>query len=438
MAERPRVVIVGAGFGGLWAARAMSGSPADVLLIDRGNYHTFLPLLYQVAAAELDAEDIAYPVRSILRKQPNIRFAMAEVNRIDLARQTVESESLVTRYDFLIVATGSTSHFFGVPGAARHAFTLKTLEQGIALRNHILSRFERAAHEPSADRRQRMLTFIIVGGGPTGVEFAGALAELIHKSLTKDFPRVDFGEVPVVLVEAADSLLASLPESLRAYALARLRKMGVEVRLKTMVSRITREAAYLKDGTVIPTETVVWTAGVRGEPMAQMWGLPTVSNGRVTVLPTLQVPGHPEVYVVGDLASIEDGGHPLPMTAPVATQQGVAASRNITRQIAGLDPLPFRYRGKGTMVTIGRNAAVASLGRWSFTGFPAWVLWLSVHLFNLVGFHNRLEVLISWAWTYLFSDPAVRLILSVKPVQASTPVRDTPKSSTAPDDKTQT
>ena len=437
MAERPRVVIVGAGFGGLWAARTMAGSPADVLLFDRSNFHTFLPLLYQVAAAELDAEDIAYPVRSILRKLPGIRFAMAEVTRVDLASQIVESARLVTRYDFLIVATGSTSHFWGVPGAAQHAFALKTLEQGIALRNHILSRFERAAHEPDADRRRQLLTFVIVGGGPTGVEFAGALAELIHKPLTKDFPRVNFGKVPVVLVEAGDSLLPSLPEPLRAYTLARLRKMGIEVRLKTMVSRITREDAHLKDGTVIPTETVVWTAGVRGEPMAQMWGLPAASKGRVTVLPTLQLPGHPEVYVVGDLASIEDGGHPLPMTAPVAIQQGVAAARNITRRMAGSEPVAFRYRDRGTMVAIGRNAAVANLGRWSSTGLLAWALWLSVHLFNLIGFRNRLMVLINWAWAYLFSDPAVRLILSVKPVRASAPMHDTPKSSTAPDDKSQ-
>lgn len=409
--NRPRVTIIGAGFGGLWAARTFVRYPVEVLLIDRNNYHSFLPLLYQVAAAELEPEEIAYPVRSILWKLPNAQFVLANVRRVDLARRVMETDGRAIPYDFLILATGSVSHFFGVPGAGQHAFPLKTLEEGVALRNHILCCFERAIHEPDAGRRQRALTFAIVGGGPTGVEFAGALAELIRGPLVKDYPMLDFHEVRVVLLEAMDGLLPGLPERLRTYALARLGRMGVEVRLQAVVSQITRERVHLKDATVIPAETVVWTAGVRGDPLAQAWGLPTARAGRVAVLPTLQVPGHPEVYIIGDLAQVEESGQPLPMIAPVAIQQGVAAARNIGRQIAGQDPLPFHYRDPGTMVTIGRNAGVVYLRGRAFVGFPAWVLWLSVHLFNLIGFRNRLLVLINWAWDYLFYERAVRLIL---------------------------
>ena len=399
--QRPRVVILGAGFGGLWAARTLAGSPAEVLLLDRNNYHAFLPLLYQVAAAELEPEDIAYPVRSILRRLSNVHFVMADVKGVDFARQVVETDDAPIPYDFLVLSTGSVSHFFGVPGAAQHAFPLKTVEHGIALRNHILGCFERATHEPSAARRQRALTFAIVGGGPTGVEFAGALAELIRGPLVKDFPMLDFRQVRLVLLEAVEGLLPGLPERLRAYTQARLGRMGVEVRLQAVVSEVTPQAVHLKDGTVIPTETVVWTAGVCGDPLARAWGLPTARGGRVPVLPTLQVNGHPQVYVIGDLAYLEEAGRPLPMIAPVAIQQGMHAARNIIRQVRGSEPLPFHYRDPGTMVTIGRNAAVACLGRRCLTGFAAWVVWLSVHLFKLIGFRNRLLVLINWAWDYL-------------------------------------
>lgn len=408
------MVIVGAGFGGLWAVRALSGAPVDVLLVDRNNYHAFLPLLYQVAAAELEPEDIAYPVRSILRTLRHARFTLADVKEIDLAGRVVKAASGPIPYDFLVLATGSVSHFFGVPGAGQHAFPLKTMEHGIALRNHILGCFERAAREPSAERRQRGLASVIVGGGPTGVEFAGALAELIRGPLVKDYPSLDFREVRVVLLEARESLLPGLPDRLCTYTQERLRRMGVEVRVRAAVSEVKSQTVHLKDGTIVPTETVVWTAGVRGDPSAQAWGLPTARDGRVTVLPTLQVPGFPEVYVIGDLAYYEADGRPLPMIAPLAIQQGAVAARNIVRQVAGSDPLPFHYRDTGTMVTIGRNAAVACLGRRGFSGFPAWVLWLSVHIFNLIGFRNRLLVLINWAWDYFFYERAVRLILPLR------------------------
>jgi len=407
-------VIVGAGFGGLWAARTLARSSVNVLVVDRNNYHTFLPLLYQVAAGELEPGDIAYPVRTILRNLPNARFVMAEVKGVDLARRVVHTDGPTIPYDFLVLATGTVDYFFGVPSAHEYAFSLKKLDEGIALRNHILASVERADHEPDAKRRQGLLTFAIVGGGPTGVEFAGALAELIQGPLLKDYPTLDFSEVRIVLVEAKERLLPTLPESLGTYALDRLRKMGVDVRLQSIVSGITHEALHLKDGAVIPTETTVWAAGVRGDPQAEASGLPTALRGRVAVLPTLQVPGHPEVYVVGDLAYIEQGGSPLPMVAPVAIQQGVAAARNIERQASGQAPLPFHYRDRGTMVTIGRNAAAVHLSDRTFTGFLAWVLWLGVHLFNLIGFRNRLLVLINWAWDYLLRERPVSLILPLE------------------------
>ncbi len=409
-----KVVIIGAGFGGLWAARTLAHSLADVLLVDRNNYHTFSPLLYQVAAAELEPENIAYPVRSILKKWPNVHFDMAEVQRVDLAAQTVTTADRTLRYDYLISAIGSTFSFFGIPGAAEYALPLKTLEQAIALRNHILRCFEQATREADALRRQQILSFAIVGGGPTGVEFAGALAELACGPLVRDFPLLDFSQVHVMLFEAAESLLFGQPKSLGDYAEKRLRSMGVDIRLQAAVSQVMPEAIRLRDGTFIPAETVVWTAGVRGVPEAAAWGLPATRNGQISVLPTLQVPGHPEVYVVGDLARIEgiEGGKPaLPMVAPVAIQQGVAAARNIARQIAGQTPTPFRYHDRGTLATIGRNAAIADIGGHQFTGFLAWGIWLGVHIFNLIGFRNRFIVLINWAWDYIFYERGVRLIL---------------------------
>ncbi len=411
MHNRPRVLIVGAGFGGLWAARTLAHSPVEVMLLDRNNYHTFLPLLYQIAAAELEPEDIAYPIRSIVRKWPHTSFCLTEVRRVEFAARTVQTDGPTIPYDFLILSMGSLTHFFGVKGAPEFAYPLKTMEQGIRLRNHVLSCFERAMHVRDAAQLQRILTFAIVGGGPTGVEFAGALAELVRRPLMKDFRGLDFRNVRVVLLEAMNSLLVGMPERLGGYAQRRLQKMGVDVRFKARVSEITPDCVFLKDGTIIPTETVVWTAGVRGDPAVSSWQLPTGGNGRVLVLPTLQLSDHREIYVIGDLASVEQDTTPLPMVAPVAMQQGVTAARNILREIAGRSPLAFHYRDRGTMVTIGRNAAVASLGGLVITGFAAWVIWLSVHLFKLIGFRNRLLVLINWAWDYFFYERAVRLIL---------------------------
>jgi NADH dehydrogenase len=386
-----------------------------VRLVDRHNYHTFFPLLYQVGAAELEPEDIAYPVRSLFRGRGNVRFTLAEMRKVDLERRLVECNGEAMPYDYLVLATGSIPHFFGAAGAAEHAFPLRSLEQGIALRNQVLSCFERAVREPDRMQRRGLLTFAIVGGGPTGVEFAGALAELVYGPLRRDYPSLDFGEVRVLLLEASDRLLSALPGPLGAYALRRLRGMTVQVHLKTTVERVTADALFLKGGEAVSTKTVVWTAGVRGDPDVEQRGLLTNSRGQVKVLPTLQVPDHPEAYVVGDLASVE-GGPPLPMVAPVAMQQGEWAARNILRQIAGRPPAPFRYSDRGMMAVVGRNAAVAHLfGRWPVTGFPAWVLWLALHLVKLIGFRNRLVALSGWAWDYLFYERVVRLILPRRP-----------------------
>jgi len=411
VATRPRVVIVGAGFGGLWAARTLCRLPVDVLVLDRNNYHTFFPLLYQVAAAEVEPEAIVYPLRSIFRGLKNVCFGLAEVQQVDLPTRAVQTSEHSYAYDYLILATGSTSHYFGIPGAEQYAFPLKTLAEGVALRNHILCCFERAAQETDPQQRRRLLTFVIIGGGPTGVEFAGALAELIRGPLVKDYPGLDFRLVRLVLLEARDSLLGGLPHRLRDYSRQRLGRMGVEVHLGAAARRITPVAVELADGSQIPTETVAWTAGVKGSPGVDAWGLPVARNGLVPVLPSLQAPGHPEVYVIGDLAFAPQDGQPLSMIAPVAIQQGVAAAQNIGRQIDGLAALPFQYRDPGTVATIGRNAAVAQVWGRSFTGFPAWVLWLSIHIYKLIGFRNRLVVLINWAWDYLFYEKAVRLIL---------------------------
>jgi NADH dehydrogenase len=409
--HRPNVVVLGAGFGGLWAVRTLAEGPVNVSLIDRHNYHTFFPLLYQVGAAELGPEDITYPLRKVFWKRKNVRFFLGEVQNVDLSAKVVRIPGHEIRYDYLVIALGSQPNFYGIPGLAEYAFTLKSLEQGIALRNQILTCFERAACEDDPELRQAWLTFTIIGGGPTGVEFAGALMELIHGSLDKDFPGLDLRRVRVVLLEAVDHLLNGMPDALSDYTLKRLRKMGVEVRLKSQLVKVTPGEVFLKDETRISSRTVIWLAGVRGNIPGDQWGLTTNRLNQVEVLPTLQVPGHPEVYIAGDLAGIQQDGHPLPMVAQMGIQTGSTAGRNIVRQISSQPPLPFRYRDKGTLDVIGRNAAVAYIWHRAFRGFLAWLIWVWVHVFNLIGYRNRFLVLIDWAWDYLFSEHSVRLIV---------------------------
>jgi NADH:ubiquinone reductase (H+-translocating) len=416
--RRPNVAVLGAGFGGLWAARTLAKGRVDVTLIDKHNYHTFFPLLYQVGAAELEPEDIAQPVRKIFWKRPNVHFHLGEVQDIDLDTHVVRVPGHEIRYDYLVIGLGSRPNFYGIPGAAEHALTLKSLAQGMVLRDQILACFERAACEPDPGHRQAWLSFAIVGGGPTGVEFAGALMELIHGSLHRDFPDLDFRQVRVTLIEAADHLLDNMPEGLSGYARTRLQRMRVDVRLKAQVVRVTPEAVLLKDGARIAARTVIWTAGVLGGIPGNQWGLATDRHGQVEVLPTLQVPGHPEVYVVGDLAGIQQDGQPLPMVAQKGIQTGTTAGRNILRQLKGKRPLPFRYHDKGTLDVIGRYSAVAYIWRRGFRGFAAWLIWVGVHIVNLIGFRNRLLVLVDWAWDYLFGEHGVRLIVSPEPSHA--------------------
>ncbi len=406
----PTVVVVGAGFGGLWAARALDGRGPRVVLIDRNNYHTFLPLLYQVAAAEIGPTGIAYPVRSALRGS-SVQFRMEEVVGLDLRGRAVLTRGGRVGYDALILSLGSVPRYFGVEGAEEHAFPLRTMDDALPLRLHILGSFERGSLLEGPEGRRGLLTFVIVGAGPTGVEFAGALAELVYGPLHPDYPGIARDEPRVILVEAGERVLPGMPDRLADYALRRLQRMGVDVRLGVQVSAVSPQAALLADGTAIETETVIWTAGVGGDPAVAAWGLPVGPAGRVPVTPSLQIDGHPEVFVIGDLAYLEHEGEPLPQVAPVAIQQGRAAAEGALRVISGQEAAPFRFKDPGMLAVIGRNAAVADLRAGSFTGFAAWVLWLVVHIFTLIGFRNRALVLVNWAWNYLTFRRTVRAIL---------------------------
>ncbi len=409
--RRGRVVIAGAGFGGIWAARKLSGSGLDVLVVDKRNFHTFLPLLYQVAAAELEPGQIAYPVRGIFRRKRDTRFAMAEIRGIDRQRRRLITDGPEIPYDCLILSLGSETNFFGIPGAARNCFGLKSLEEGIGLRNHIMSLFEEASQTSDPSRQRELLTFVVAGGGPTGVEYAGALAELIRGPLAEDFPLLNLSQARVVLLEAGQAILAPFPQALREYALNKLGRKGVEVHLGAQVSRVAPEAVLMEDGSALATRTVVWTAGVRGPAVAANLGLDTGPGGRIFVGETLQSRSDPSIFVIGDMAHFEGPGGALPMLAPVAMQQGKLAAVNAKRLLAGKKLKAFRYFDKGVMATIGRAAAVTTFGKVSFTGYTAWAAWLFVHLLMLIGFRNRLAVLINWAWDYFFFERAVRLIV---------------------------
>jgi NADH dehydrogenase len=363
----------------------------------------------QVAAAELEPSGIVYPVRTILRRHGNVQFRLAEVMGLELHNKTVLTDTGPIRYDYLILGIGSTTQYFGVDGAEQHAFPLRTLDEAVVLRNHVLRRFEAAEQATDSLERRRHLTFVIVGGGPTGVEYAGALQELINGPLAKDHQRIDPPEVSIILVEATAGLLSIYPDRLAHYARRRLTKMGVDVRTKATVAAVNASGIVLGDGTSIDSSTVIWTAGVGGDPTITGWGLPTARAGRVPVLPSLQLEDYAEVFVTGDLAV------PLtvaPMVAQNALQQGTHAARGVVRLLADKAPQPYEYRDLGNMAVIGRNAAIVHLfNRWAFKGFPAWVMWLGVHLFKLIGFRNRTAAVLSWAGDYFFGDRAARLIL---------------------------
>ncbi|MBZ5561121.1 MAG: NAD(P)/FAD-dependent oxidoreductase [Acidobacteriia bacterium] len=409
-AVRPRVVIVGAGFGGLYAAKALRGAPVDVSVIDRRNHHLFQPLLYQVATAGLSPGDIAYPIRSIVSRQKNYRVLLAEAVGVDLAGRKVLLRDGAIGYDYLILAPGARHQYFGHDEWAPLAPGLNTLEDALEIRRRILLAFERAEREPEESRRRALLTFVIVGGGPTGVELAGAIAEIAFKVLVRDFRAIDPREAHIILLEAGPRLLPAFPESLSAHAAADLRRRGVEVRLNTAVTAIEAGRAQA-GGQVIPTATTLWAAGVQVSALTRSLGVQLDRAGRVPVQPDLTLPGHPEVFVIGDSAAFtHQTGKLLPGVAQVAIQGGRHAARCIRRALRGQNYEPFHYVNLGNMATIGRASAVADFGFLRLSGFIAWMLWLVIHISWLIGFRNRFVVLFEWAWSYFTFDKAARLI----------------------------
>jgi NADH dehydrogenase len=408
---RPRVVIVGAGFGGLRAARALAAAPVDVLLLDKNNYHLFQPLLYQVAVAALPPSEIAYPVRSILRRQGNLEFRVATVTGFDLKRSVVLTSRGEVPFGQLIVASGAATNFFGLADVARHGFELKDLSSALRLRNHLMRRFEDAIAATDPEERARLLTIAVVGGGPTGVEVAGAVSELLRRVLARDYRGISPDQITVVLLEAGSRVLAAMSEHLSRAAVASLADLGVEVRLGAAVASFDGTTVRLADGGTIAAGTLVWAAGVKAGALTQTLGVPLHRSGRVLVSPTLQIPGYPDVYAIGDAAYVETPLGPVPMLAPPAMQMGVCAARNVLHRLTGSPLESFRYKDPGTMATIGRSAAVAAIGGFEFRGLLAWLVWLFVHLMQLVGFRNRLVVLLDWAWQYLFYRPASALVL---------------------------
>jgi NADH dehydrogenase len=409
------VVIVGSGFGGLNAATHLAPAPVDITVVDRDNYHGFWPLLYQVATAGLGADDIAHPIRSIYARFPNINVRLGTVTGVDLEARVVELDGQPgLHYDFLVLAAGSSTSDFGVAGVEDHAFPLKTLPDAVRLRNHILTTFEQAdSGGPGAGDRGD-LTVVLVGGGPTGVEMAGALAELIAHNLATDFHHLDLTRARVVLVEMTDHLLPGFSPVSQQSALDTLESRGIEVRLRTKLAKVTPEGVTFEDGTSLAARTVVWTAGVKASPLAATIPGPTGKGGAIQVTRDLSVPGHSEVFVIGDMAGATGHhGEPLPQLAQVAIQAGRHTARNIRRRLAGQAYRPFRYRNHGIMATIGRRSAVAELpGRLRFRGTIGWMAWLTVHLVFLVGFRNRIVVLVNWAWNYITWDRASRVILN--------------------------
>ncbi|MDR6950666.1 NADH dehydrogenase [Ancylobacter sp. 3268] len=408
--SRERVVIVGAGFAGLSAAKVLAGTGRDVTVIDRHNYHLFQPLLYQVATAVLSPADIASPIRGILHGRTGISVVLGEVSGVDLDRREVIAEGRRFGYDHLVLATGARHAFFGHEHWAAHACGLKRIDDATDLRRRLLLAFERAESESDAARRRALLTFVVVGGGPTGVEMAGAIAELSRKALTGDFLSIDPGAARVVLVEADTRLLTPFHPALSEAARRSLAELGVEVRLERSVTGCDADGVELGDERIDAT-TVIWAAGVMASPAGIWLGASTDRVGRVKVGPDLSLPGHPEIFVLGDTAHVETAdGRPLPGIAPVAKQQGLYVAKLLQAKARGRSLPPFRYRGLGMMATIGRKRAVAQIGLLRISGYPAWLLWSLAHIYFLIGFRNRFVVALNWGWNYLTHRRGARLI----------------------------
>ncbi|MFM2419577.1 MAG: hypothetical protein RL385_4300 [Pseudomonadota bacterium] len=410
--DKPHVVILGAGFAGLAAARALNHAPVRITLIDRSNHHLFQPLLYQVAAAALAAPDVAAPIRKLLWKQRNATVLMSDVRRIDVEKRRVVLEGRELAYDYLIVATGMTHAYFGNDAWAKHAPGLKTIGEALDIRRRILRAFEAAELAVSSEEQRALTTFVVIGGGPTGVELAGALAEIAGRTLARDFRRFDPRCTRVILVEAGPRILSTFAPAMSQKAVAQLVQLGVEVRTGTPVSDVGEGYVEIA-GEYIETHTVVWAAGVQASPLTRQLGVPVDRAGRVWVEPDLSVPDRPEVFVVGDLIAKTQEGKPLPGVAPLAIQSGRHVAANILRSVARRPRLPFQYVDKGSMATIGRNKAVAQLGKLHFSGMLAWWAWLVVHLLSLVEFKSRVSVLFEWAWAYFTWQRRSRIILEV-------------------------
>jgi NADH dehydrogenase len=415
----PHIIILGCGFGGLFAARRLDGADVRITMIDRSNHHLFQPLLYQVATAGLSAPAIAAPIRHILAKQKNLTSVMATVTDIDAARSIVKlDDGSELGYDYLIVATGSTHSYFGNDDWAEFAPGLKTLEDAFTIRRKILMAFEYAERETDPARQRALLTFAIVGAGPTGVEMAGTLVEIARRTLEGEFRRIDPHSAHVVLLEGSDRVLSAYPDDLSEKARMQLTRLGVDVRTGSRVTAIDAAGVSYSDAQGeqrLPTTTVIWSAGVAASPLGRALGAQLDRAGRVVVQQDLSIAGRPEIFVIGDLAAVQSDGKPVPGVSPAAKQMGVLAACNILASIAGRPTAGFHYKDMGSLATIGRKAAVVMLGRLKFSGFPAWLFWLLVHVYFLIGFRNRLMVMTDWAWAYLTFQRNARIVTAPEP-----------------------
>jgi NADH dehydrogenase len=432
---RPHVLVIGGGFGGLTAVQALAGAPVRITLVDKTNHHTFQPLLYQVAMAGLSPAEIAQPIRAILRAQENVTVLMAAVTRVDLgARQAHLEDGAPLAWDFLVLACGAETSYFGHDAWQASASGLKSIEEAVAIRNHVLIAFEQAERDENAERREQLLSFAVIGGGPTGVELAGALAELAKFVLDRDFRHIDPADAKVRLLEAGPRILPTFAPDLADSAVAQLHELGVEVRTGARVTSIAHGEVQLGDER-LPCSVVLWAAGVRAQPLTATLGVPLDKMGRVFVDRDLTIPGHPRVFAIGDAARF--GGpddEPLPGVSPVAMQQARTAAKSIKRALAGKELVAFHYLDKGSLATIGRRRAIAQIDRMHLTGFVAWLAWLVIHIFYLIGFKNRLVVLITWAWSYVTYRRGARLVTGNPPAAAPRPsARSAPALDRAPD-----
>src|SRR5580704_1990265 len=422
--SRPKILIIGGGFGGLKAAEALARLPVQITVVDRKNHHTFQPLLYQVATAGLSPAEIAAPIREILAKHENIEVLLGEVSDFDLARRTAKLNGFELGYDYLVVAAGATHAYFGHDEWEQFAPGLKTIEDALEIRRRMLLAFELAERQAAVTGQHQQLSFVVVGGGPTGVELAGTLAEIARQSLADDFRHIDPKKTRIVLLEAGPALLAAYPDDLRQSAKRQLERLGVEVRLNSAVTDVRSTEIHV--GADITHATVVfWAAGVAASPLGRALGGPVDRAGRVLVGADLSLPGHPEVFVIGDLASLKQAeGMQLPGVAPVAMQEGRWVARQIAADLAGNARTPFHYVDKGSLATIGRAAAVAQFGKVHISGFLAWLSWLFIHIFFLIGFRNRIIVMIEWAWSYFTYERGARLITGDQTLPGWTPSRN--------------